>query len=420
MNISLDVTKKYALAVSGGVDSMVLLHLFVTHKPNVNFFVVTVNHNLREEAQKDCDFVKSQCQKYGIDCVCHQVDCLGYAQENKVSIETAGRILRKQIFENLPCDLVATAHHKDDNAESILMHLLRGSGLTGASGIKDDLRFVHPLLPFTKEEILSFAKEMGIKWVQDQTNFENVFVRNRLRNQVFPLLEESFSNFKDNLIRFSQNASQDDAFLNHLADISTVEVKDGVATIPTKLLCQPLPIAVRVVKKVFALLGIDHDVERTHLLAICQLAEKQGGKKVCLPFDLIAVNDYNYITICKNTQQKQDFPWVAFEKQPKAYPTPFGVVNCQKGWGKLRFDMDKVPSGAVLRLRQDGDVFCPFGGGSKKLKEWLIDKKVSARFRDQLLVVAKDKHVLIVVGMEIAHSIKTDENTKNIFHIDKE
>ena len=115
MNISLDVTKKYALAVSGGVDSMVLLHLFVTHKPNVNFFVVTVNHNLREEAQKDCDFVKSQCQKYGIDCVCHQVDCLGYAQENKVSIETAGRILRKQIFENLPCDLVATAHHKDDN-----------------------------------------------------------------------------------------------------------------------------------------------------------------------------------------------------------------------------------------------------------------------------------------------------------------
>ena len=421
MKISVDLTKKYALAVSGGADSMVLLHLFAMHKPRVNFFVVTINHNLRNTAKSDCQFVQSVCQKYQVECVYKEIDCAKFSKDNKVSIETAGRVLRRQIFESLDCDFVVTAHHKDDNVESVLMHVLRGSGLKGASGIKEkDGKYFRPLLAFSKQEIVDFAKENEIGWQEDETNQENVFLRNKIRNQVLPLLEESFANCKDNVIRFAENAEQDEQFLWSLADVSKVKVENNTATIPIELLCQPFPIAVRVLQKTFQLLNVFCDVEKTHLLSLVQLAQKQGGKKVHLPFDLSAVNDYNCITIFKNDQRKNVAEQIVFEKNAQTYFTSQGKVQVSEGQGKLHFDMDKIPSGAVLRTRESGDVFCPFGGGTKKLKEWLIDKKVCQRKRDDLLLVAKGKEILIVVGMEISDRIKIDQSTKNIFHVDKE
>ena len=135
MKLVVEKNKKYCLAVSGGVDSMVLLRLFCDACDKKDFFVVTINHNLRENAKSDCDFVKNECSTLGIECVEKSVNVEQFAKENGLSIETAGRILRYKVFEEQPCDFVVLAHHKNDNVESVLMHLLRGSGATGALGM---------------------------------------------------------------------------------------------------------------------------------------------------------------------------------------------------------------------------------------------------------------------------------------------
>lgn len=416
MKISVDNTKKYCLAVSGGVDSMVLLHLFATYSPKLKFYVLTVNHNLREEAQKDCAFVERVCKTYNVECVTESVDMQGYAKQNGVSLETAGRLLRKALFSKQDCDYVVTAHHKNDNVESILMHVLRGSGAKGASGMKKiDERFFRPLLDYSKDEIKRYAEENNVEYVTDSTNADNNYTRNYVRNCVMPLLSNVNENYLDNILRFSKSVDEDDIFLDSLADISQVTFQNGKAVVSKETLNRPMPVSYRLLKKVFASLGVSKDVEKAHYEAIVALAKTNGRKSVDLPFGFIAESDYETVTICKaKGQTKREEFCTEFSRRVE---TPFGVVTVTKGKSGLYFDMDKLPKDCVLRTRKQGDVFRKFGGGTKKLKDWLMDKKIPVAKRNELLVVAKDNDVYIVVGEEISDAIKVDKNSESIYNI---
>ena len=149
--LKIDVTKKYALAVSGGADSMAMLHAFAHHLPRPNFYVVTINHNIRPEGASDCQFVENYCKQLGIECYVFDIDVPTHARENKLSLETSARVLRYQIFDKLNCDYVCTAHHSRDHAETVLMHIIRGSGLVGAQGIREyNGKYFRPMLNVTK------------------------------------------------------------------------------------------------------------------------------------------------------------------------------------------------------------------------------------------------------------------------------
>jgi len=410
--INVDLTKKYALAVSGGIDSMAMLHMFAEFSPRPDFFVVTVNHNIRKESAADCTFVKEQCDALGVTCISYSVDVLTYCRENKVSTETGARLLRYGIFDELDCDYVCLAHHADDNAETVLMHVLRGSGAGGASGMKYcSGKYLRPLLQYTRGDIESYVKKKQIPYVIDSTNEEIRYTRNFIRRKIMPLLKTINENAEKNILRFADNISCDDVFLESLADISSVVFDGDTAKIPVALLRQPSPLAYRVIRKTFARLNVYKDVEKTHLEAITELARAFGGTGIDLPFGYRAVNEYDYVVIAKKIERQiYDFE-IPFSVGVIQTPIGTADISQREGYGCLKFDLNAVPKTAVLRAKREGDVFCKFGGGTKTLKKYLIDKKIPSRERSRLLLLADGNEVLLIFGVEISEKIKITDNS---------
>ena len=404
---------KYSLAVSGGVDSMVMLHKFATISPRPYFSVVTVNHGIREQAADDCQFVADYCERLGVACRVVNVDVLSYCKEHKVSIETGARILRYEVLDSLEADYVCLAHHADDNVETVLMHILRGSGARGATGIKrQNGKYLRPILGMTREEIEQYASEHGVPHVDDCTNDETKYTRNFIRHKVLPILTELNSSAKANILRFASNIQADDEFIDKLADLSAVTFDGDSARIPKELLTQPQPVAYRVLNKVFQQLGVFYDIEKTHYDDIVALAQKTGGKSVDLPLNLVATNDYDCVSIfVKQASDSQDFaiPFALGRTE-----TPLGAVTVSDSPidNSLRFDVSKLPENCVFRNRRQGDVFTKFGGGTKPLRKYLIDRKIPQRQRDSLLLLASGNEVLVICGVEISDTVKVTEQSK--------
>ena len=407
---------KYALAVSGGVDSMLMLHKIASLSPRPNFYVVTVNHGIRLEAGNDCRFVADYCKQLGVECKVVTVDVPSYCEQNKVSIETGARLLRYQVFDSLDCDFVCLAHNANDNAETVLMHILRGSGARGATGIKwQNGKYLRPLLDMSREQIEQYAKEHNVPYVNDSTNGDTKYTRNFIRHKVFPLLNDLNPAAQQNILRFAENIAQDDEYLESLADISTVEFDDKAARIPKQLLQQPSPIAYRLLVKVFNRLGVYYDIEKVHLDKLVALADNVGGKSVNLPFGYTAINDYGYVTIClSETDATQNFE-IPFKVGHTETPVGVVEISAEVLPYSLRIDVDKIPQTAVFRTRRAGDSFTKFGGGTKPLKKYLIDKKIPERNRDSLLLVADGDEVLVVCGVEISDKVKVDSGSRTFY-----
>lgn len=411
--IDVDLSKRYALAVSGGVDSMVMLHMFATCNPRPDFFVVTVNHNLRKEASADCKFVAEYCKKFNVKCKIFNVDVPNYCKAMKVSEETGARLLRLGVLNSLDVDYVCTAHNACDNAETVLMHLIRGSGANGCEGIRRESgKFLRPILHLSRENIEAYAKEHGVPHVYDVTNGEVKYTRNFLRHKVIPLLTELNPNAQSNITRFAENIAEDNSYLDGLADVTAVKFLGCSAEIPSYLLLQPKPIAYRVLRKVFAALNVFQDVEKQHYDAIVELADNFGGKKLSLPFGLIAINDYDKVTVVKDEAVEEYSFQIPFATGLTDTPVGSVAVEKQKTVGCLQLDANKIPSTAVFRTRRQGDTFTKFGGGgTKSLNKYLIDKKIPQRLRSQLLLIADGSTVLAVCGVEIADSVKVDDSS---------
>lgn len=415
--LQIDKSAKYALAVSGGKDSMTMLHMFASLLPRPDFYVVTVNHNIRPEAHSDCCFVKDYCDSLNVECREVFVDVPRYAAEKKISEETAARILRYQVLDGLDCDYVCLAHHLSDNAETVLMHILRGSGANGASGIRrQNGRYLRPLLYMSREEIDLYAQQHNVPSVHDSTNDDDKYTRNFIRQNIMPQLKRLNPNAEQNIVRFAQNIAEDCDYLDSLADMTNVEIRDGFARIPKSFALQPEPLAYRTVNKVFCKLGVYKDIEKVHVDALKELAKGAGGKKINLPFGYIAVNDYDFITI--EQASTSDLPEFEIPFSEGVFVTPVGTVEISKTPIKnsLMFDYDKIPQNAVLRVKRQGDTITKFGGGSKTLKKYLIDKKIPQRLRDRLLLVAQGSEVYIICGVEISDKVKVTAQS-NVYYV---
>lgn len=391
---------------------MVMLHSFASLCPRPDFSVITVNHGIREQAQSDCDFVKSYCDRLNVRCKVVSVNVPQYAKEHKLSEETAARILRYRALDEAECDFVCLAHQVSDNAETVLMHILRGSGARGASGIRrQNGRYLRPILDMTRDEIERYAAEHDVPYVSDATNYDVKYSRNFVRNRVMPLLKTLNPEVEQSLVRFAENVSADSDYLDSLADVSTVEFCETCARVPVALLKQPKPVAFRVVGKVFNALGCYKDIEKKHVNAVLELANGAGGRRICLPFGLAAINDYDCVTITREDVEPPEYfeiPFVIGKTR-----TPAGLIEVSKDYraNALKFDLSKLPDDAVFRLRREGDVFTKFGGGSKPLKKYLIDKKIPQRHRESLTLVASGKEIFIICGVEISDKIKVDEQS---------
>ncbi len=417
--------KRICVALSGGADSVATLHYLKERAAAFSFALSAVNceHGLRGEASlADTRFSSELCERWGIPVYLFKEDCLKRAEREKCSVETAARNFRYESFESLltegKCDYIALGHHANDEAETVLFRICRGSSLTGASGMKEiSGRYLRPFLTKTKTEILAYCKEHGLTYRTDESNFEAVATRNRLRLNVLPELERTVPGASENLCRFAIRAAEDDEYLYSLAERYLKQREKGVFTV--SLDC-PKPLFYRASLLALKKLGVEKDYTQKTLENAYALAFLQTGSTAELKDGVKAKREYGEIVFYREAERKSflenfrigDFDGGRIEFNVSDVPTSTLEVG-----RTLAFDGGAVGENAVFRFPEEGDVFRKFGGGTKSLKKYLVDKKIPARERATLPVLARGEEILLIVGVEIAESVKITEQTQRILYV---
>jgi len=277
--------KKIAIAVSGGVDSMVLLDWFFRNVTSSELVVLHIEHGIRgAESCADMEFVAKQCKKRGIEFFCKQVDVPKFAKEQKFSIETAARLLRRREFLDFDADYIALAHHADDNAESILMHILRGTGLKGACGMQahGGGRIIRPFIKISRKQIEEYQCLRKVEFVEDLTNADTMHTRNFIRHEVMPVIQKKYPQAVLAINKFAENASD---YYEHFDSFTTSKVKATTsgAIIPIECKTDDRTVNHINIAKALSFIGIRQDVEKVHYDSVASLWQKGSGKQVDLP-----------------------------------------------------------------------------------------------------------------------------------------
>ena len=416
--------KTVAVAVSGGADSMALLHFTANFCKRFNIKTVALNveHGIRGESSlRDTAFVKDYCEKNGIPLLEYQVDAPKKAKTDKIPLEQAARILRYECFFDAvkkgKCDAVLTAHHSSDNLESVLFNLFRGTGVKGLTGIRDYKNVIYrPFIKVSKAEIAEYNKQNNSPFVDDETNFCIDYTRNFLRLNVIPKIKEIFPEAEKSVLRLTETLKTEDEFLSALAEKAVFRHGDGygIATdAPKAVMARAVIIALKN-------LGLARDYEKIHVDDVCALSEKENGKTVSLPLDIKAAREYDKITLFKDLTCDENDTAIPFTTGLHALDgRTIAVSPCENVSGEdlkkgFYADIDKIPDGAVIRFRRKGDKFKKFGGGTKSLADYFTDKKIPLKDRNGILLVANGSDVLIINGVAVSDKVKVDKDTKNI------
>lgn len=436
----LDFVKKHNLikpgevigvGVSGGIDSMCLLHFLNENRQLLDIEVVAIhiNHGIREASYDEARFVMQKCKEMGVRVYKFSIDAPKIAKEKKISIETAAREGRYGVFEALVkkdiVDKVALAHHQSDQAETILMHIFRGCGVSGARGMEPvrDKIYIRPMLPVSKEEINEYASLNNIEYVEDESNTDTSYARNYVRNVIMKDILKKWPNAIEAINNFASAVSDDDDYIKSLLNTNALLVDDKIVQMPCSYFYGSSSIYSRIVFKALSLIGVKKDIERKHIEMIRELAVNlENGKKIKLPYDITVSKEYDYLTFENNYVEK---PKMNKALKCEEFDAPnFGTVTVKRvktdkmnESDALYFDYRKVPKEARWRYREEGDVIEKFGGGTKKLKSFLIDKKFPVRLRDYIPVLACENEVYVIAGVAISEKVRVDADVPTCFKI---
>ena len=409
--------KTVAVAISGGSDSVCLLHFLNTVSTKLGFYLKAINveHGIRgKDSKKDSFFVKELCDKLSIPLSSFTVDTPAFCKKEKLSLEEGARILRYNCFlqsiKSGFCDLVATAHHQSDNVETLLFNLFRGSGTEGVSGIEEitNKGVIRPFINVNKDEINAYLKENNLSFVTDESNFDEKYTRNYLRQTAIPTIKQAFPNVENSLVRFRNIMETDAEFLLEQAKKHLCFYEDKVEISP----CHKALFS-RAVILALKFLGVKKDWEKKHVDDAFSLLEKKNGKQISLLNGIVAVKEYDKIVLFKSKEHElKELPFFMGEHdfcgKVKISPCPI-PKDLKSGF---YIDTNKIPSSAVIRTKREGDVFTKFGGGTKSLGDYFTDKKIPLRERDFIPLIADGKEVLVIFDVAISDKVKIDKNTK--------
>lgn len=416
------------VAVSGGADSMSLLHYLNANSKSlgIEIVAVNVNHQIRENSKKDSDFVADYCKNAGIRCHTFKVDVLKLADLKKMTVEEGAREARYGVFDALLkkgiVNKIAIAHHMQDQVETILLNILRGSGLKGAGGMEIKRgEYIRPLLNTSKQEILSYITENNIPFVEDESNYDTDFSRNYLRNKVLPLIKEQWKSADINLLNFGAVCREDDFYINSTICFDQMILDKDSVKIPLNMFVYKPSVINRLIRRGFEHLGLLKDIEKKHLEIIRKLVkEGENGAKISLPNSVTAHKEYDYLTLSIK-KPKEKAVAIDFKQGKQLFKNGVEITVKKTKDFELKqdrthiFDGAKLPQKAVWRTREEGDVFEKFGGGTKKLKDYFIDKKIPLRLRNEIPLLASGREIYVILGVEISDKIKIDETTKQAY-----
>lgn len=382
-------------AVSGGMDSMALLHVLLELSPQlgITVSVAHLNHQLRgAESKRDANFVQSHCQLLNIPCAVGTADVSSYAAQHHLGVEEAARLLRYEFLESLDPDArIATAHTADDNLETVLMHLLRGSGLHGLTGIPPVRgRIIRPLLSITRREIEHYLNANNISHVEDSSNIRDDYLRNRLRHQVIPLLAAENPRLTESVTRLSQSLRLEDEFMAQEAAVRLAGAQTENRLSLAALLCEPEAMQLRMLIQFLAPAGT---LSRRHLDAARKLCiSDMPSASLSLPGGYGLKREYGYLILCAETSPAP-IPAPLIISTDGIYSFGPWEITCTYGPAPAQLPKDTVALSLAnlthpvcLRTYQTGDRI-RFSGGTKKLSRLFIDQKIPTALRPYMPVV---------------------------------
>ena len=463
--------------VSGGADSVCLLFVLCALRKKMGFRVEVchVNHGIRgKAADEDEKYVKKLCEDLGVPCRVFHEDVELTARNGKYSLEEAGRLVRRRAFETMCREnggtKIATAHHRDDNAETVLLNIARGTGIRGLCGIRPVYgRWIRPLLCLSREEIEDGLRAQGISWCTDATNDEDEYTRNRIRHHIIPILKEQVNEGTVRHIgQLSRQAgeiwdymqSQVEAAWKICVCEERTEETDRI-TIHGETFERVAPAVQKLLvhRCISAAAGTERNIEAVHVEAVLDLFKKQTGRSRNLCGGVTALRTYGAVELQRMPAQKRECSaeksgWEkqSCEEQNRENVPPEGPqwqvdlnipgetyfpetgewILCrfaeeadffsakeipQKSYTKL-FDYDIIKYSLSARTRRAGDYFTVDAQGKRqKLKSYFINEKVPHRERDRMLLIADGDHIIWIPGMRMSSAYRVREETKKILEI---
>ncbi|MEP3837600.1 MAG: tRNA lysidine(34) synthetase TilS [Algibacter sp.] len=423
-NLSFLNDSKILIAISGGIDSVVLTHL--CHQLQLDITLAHCNFNLRgDESNADEASVIKLAEQLNLEVFVQGFDTQTFAAEAKLSIQMAARELRYNWFndlsDQLKFDYILTAHHADDNLETFLINFTRGTGLEGLTGIPEvNGKFVRPLLPFSSQDIENYAAQNNISWRDDSSNKSVKYLRNKLRHQVIPILKEinpsllqSFQNTLHNLNETNHIVEDSvDVFLNKaIENIEGNEVRFNIAEF--KKLKNPKPYLYEALKA-FGFTQWDD---------IVSLLDAETGKQVFsntyrliknrahLLLSKIDLENHKSITVSKNEKQiKTPFGILFFDEADAIFGKRTNVIYVDKS--KLQFPL-------TIKKYQEGDIFYPLGmTGKKKVSKYFKDEKLSLLDKENTWLLYSGKDIVWVINRRADNRFRVTDSTKQILKIE--
>lgn len=447
---------KLLIAVSGGPDSLALLHILTAIFPPESLVVAHLNHGWRAEAAAEAEFVRETAVSHHIPCHIEKSDVIGLARAEGLSLEEAGRKARydflARVARQVGAKAIAVGHHADDQGETVLMHLLRGSGLAGLRGMlpvsplpgADDLWLVRPLLTTSRAEIEQYCQELSLNPVTDPTNADTTYFRNRLRHELLPHLADYNPQIAQRLQHLAVVTATDYALIEQLTQEKWVEIvrecgpdwvkldKTGWQALPLSLRRSTLRQAVRQLRSNLRDVGFE-PVEQARLVAEAGTT----GQQATLPGGLLLMVGYEHLLIAAQPDAVPvTLPQVMGER---AVPLPIpGQIQLANGWVLTAKFVEDIALAQVknnpapwqafvavaerplrLRTRQPGEKMQPLGmnGRSNKLKEIMIDRKIPARLRAGWPIVATESHPVWLVGHLVDERARVTADSASIIHL---
>ncbi|TCS81001.1 tRNA lysidine(34) synthetase TilS [Pectinatus cerevisiiphilus] len=426
------------LACSGGPDSLCMTHIFMrlAEKCNLKIFVAHVEHGIRGQASiADAQFVEKFCRDNQLPFYLKEVNACAYADTHKISLETAARELRydflRETAHSLGCTAIAVAHHRGDQAETVLMHMLRGAGLDGLSGIQPKAHgIIRPLLDCTREDIENYCRLHALQPRRDATNGDTTYTRNRIRMDLLPYLRSYNSNIEETLCRTAFLLAEENDFLTTYAQTVynkiVSKVKNRCAFLLAEFSLQHIAVKRKLIRAaIFDLCGTTKDIRNVHIDAIILLAAREKtGTSINLPHALKVLIEYHQLII--STEKEVTCINKAFPLNvPGSTQIPESgiIINAEtaqtvesvKTKQICFIDKDKIAGSLKIRTRKNGDSFSPKGlTGHKKLKDLFIDNKIPRIDRDRIPILFDDIGIVWIAGIQQDNRCVPTTESKNL------
>lgn len=417
-------TNRLLLAVSAGLDSMVMLHLFQQLPYPIS--VAHVNFGLRgEESEGDEAFIRDYCQKHSITIYTKKVDTHEYKATHKLSVQMAARALRYTWFHQLLAsegiDQLMVAQHADDSIETTFINIIRGTGIAGLKGVVSNEIASRPLLCFSRKEILAYAHANGIEWREDSSNKKDDYLRNKLRNKILPLLDEVSDTWRDNLLQLQTDLEESNLILNkyyeeHVAEIFSNNQINIQAV-------NNLPFGRWMFRKLLKKFGFSHDT----ITDIVAKVDIQKGKYFESEEYRIRKQE-NYFSVEKKEDIGVDFASIFIRVEDTELILEGSTIGLEV-LPKERFDQKFIPTDVyldadtlafplLLRKWQAGDWFMPLGmKGKKKLSDYFVDRKFTIQQKENTFVIVSEDNIVCILGHQTDERYKVTDETTTIYHI---